>query len=367
MEKRLEDIDRNFQVKQAEPPETVFFDCRTPPFVLCGFGETPYCRLSAALYEAPQISDSIRTLMFHAAGGRVRFRTDSPYVAVRVTLGNPSAPPHMTALAAMGADLYAKPEGAAGLPLFTASFLPRLEPDGCVYSGCCRFADGWAGRREITLYLPLYSRVRSVEIGLAEGAEVLPPSPYTVPKPVCFYGSSVTQGACASRPGNTYPAILSRRLDFDFRDLGFSGSAHGEQVLARYIADMELGTLVMEYDYNVVSEEELADTHYAFYRTVRQKQPALPIVMMSAPVTAPAQGRINRRLMETSRLVIMESYGKAKRSGDAHVYFCDGEGILATRDALLDDVHPTDAGMRMIADRVEPYLRHILYRSEGRT
>ena len=104
--------------------------------------------------------------------------------------------------------------------------------------------------RQITINFPLYSAVSSLEIGLQETAVVESPTPYRVETPVVFYGSSITQGGCASRPGNCYTAVLSRRLDFDHVNLGFSGSGKAEQEMADYIAGLDMSVFVYDYDHN---------------------------------------------------------------------------------------------------------------------
>jgi hypothetical protein len=116
-------------------------------------------------------------------------------------------------------------------------------------------------KREITINFPLYSSVSALYIGLEENAVVEPSAGYKNKKPMVFYGSSITQGACASRPGNSYANIVSRTLGIDHINLGFSGNAKGEQTMADYIASLDMSVFVYDYDYNAPDPEHLQNTH----------------------------------------------------------------------------------------------------------
>ena len=103
------------------------------------------------------------------------------------------------------------------------------------------------GEKELTLYFPCYGSVRDLELGFKTGAVVKEHTPYTYTKPILFYGSSITQGCAASRPGKAYPSTLSHRFDFDFINLGFAGSCRGEEVLCEHMANLPLGAFVRVY------------------------------------------------------------------------------------------------------------------------
>jgi len=115
--------------------------------------------------------------------------------------------------------------------------------------------------RDILINFPLYNPVDEAFTGLDEDAELLPAAEYAHEKPVVFYGSSITQGACASHPGNAYCNILSRRLNTNNINLGFSGGCHGEDAMAEYLAALDMSVLVYDYDHNAESAEELQRTH----------------------------------------------------------------------------------------------------------
>ena len=118
-----------------------------------------------------------------------------------------------------------------------------------------------------------------------------------------FYGHSITQGACATRPGNAYPSILSRKYGFDFINLGFSGSAKGEDAMAEYIASLDMGAFVYDYDHNAPNAEQLLKTHEKMFKTIRKAHPSMPIVIMSTTTNEPFINEVALR-----RAVIYKTY-----------------------------------------------------------
>ena len=107
-----------------------------------------------------------------------------------------------------------------------------------------------------------------MEVGIDDDAEFLAAPAQKYEKPVCFYGSSITQGGCASKPGNSYNAMLARWLDFPQVNLGFSGNGKGEDTMAEYIASLDMSAFVYDYDYNAPTTEHYEATHDRFYRII---------------------------------------------------------------------------------------------------
>lgn len=212
--------------------------------------------------------------------------------------------------------------------------------------------------REITVNFPLYGDVKKLYIGLNQEAQVLPAEDYAVTKPVLYYGSSITQGGCASRPGNCYQHILSRRLDCDFVNLGFSGNAKGETVIAEYIADLEMSAFVYDYDHNAPNPEFLQKTHEPFFKIIREKNPNLPVLMLSRPQWVQTEDVQNRLA------VVKATYENSLAAGDKNVYLLSGRQLmeLVEDSGNVDGVHPTDSGFLSMANAIEPVLREILGR-----
>lgn len=219
------------------------------------------------------------------------------------------------------------------------------------------------GYQEVTINFPLYGGVKSVEIGFEEnsGAKIAPPTSRTYGN-ICFYGSSITQGCAASRPGNAYSNIICRMLNANNVNLGFSGSALGEQSVAEYIASRtDIAAFVMDYDYNN-TVEGLRATHYEFYETVRKAHPDIPIIMVTRPIYTPEPTSSDRE----RQAIIKNSYNKAVKNGDENVYFVNGEDFFLNEMPdiyAVDMCHPNDLGNYCMAKTIYATLKEALEKS----
>ncbi len=349
MEKKklsMADIDSNFRTEtdQAEHG-LVFRSVLDTPFSLHGvfYEDGAFHRMPHAVARA--ISPRLEALHFHTAGGRVRFVTDSTTVAVRVTYGDLGKMPHFALTGSIGLDLYA--DGA-----YHASFIPPFAITDTLES---KTKFGQKKRREITINLPLYSGVKALYIGLDENAALEAPAPYRVDVPVVYYGSSITQGGCASRPGASYESILSRRFDCDYINLGFSGNAKGEDAMAAYIASLEMSAFVLDYDHNAPDPAHLAATHGKLFRAVREAHPDIPILMCTRPKVDLTKEEVERRA------IVYKTYTDAIAKGDTNVYFLDGKALMALcgDEGTVDRCHPTDLGFFSMAHAIgEVFEKH---------
>lgn len=354
--KTIAEIDPNFKLSSDIPADTVFCDPREEPFRRYGLvpnAAGSYCRLP--LEMLPQCSEGVRHLAFHLAGACVRFSTDSEYLAVLWELGESGNMAHFTPCGQSGMELFEETDRGT---VSVKNLLPQMWPEG----GCLLHQSALAplqrGLRHYALYLPLYNSLRILTLGFAPGARIETGRVPAVEEPLVFYGSSITQGGCAAKTGSCYTTLLARRLDAAQINLGFSGNAKGEEVIARYIAGLEMSAFIFDYDHNAPNVDHLRRTHEPFFRIVRQAQPQLPIVLVSKPDFDgyPDENRERRN-------VILQTYANAVAAGDRHVYFVDGETLfgLGDRDmCAVDGCHPTSLGFLRMADRLEPVLRRAL-------
>ena len=365
---KIEDIDVNFKVNEAIDNGTVYYNCMDKPFSLHGF-YTPvetgnFIRLPQSFSTDERVNSGVRRLMFNTSGGRVRFVTDSKIVNVLVNLSTPVRfMAHMAESGISGFDMYVASPDRKTKPLYKKTFIPsEVTIDAGNYSGGYEFEDNKL--REITINFPLYNGVESLYIGLSEGCTLKEAKPYSVELPMVFYGSSVTQGGCASRPGTNYTHLLSRWLDADFINLGFSGSDHGEPALAEYIATIPMSVFIHAYGYNAPSKVHYENTYYPFYKTIRDAKPTLPIVMMSSPVCTDIKTESIAKKMTEYREIVIKAYEKAIASGDKNVYLIDGFTLLGDNEgaeATVDGTHPTDLGFYNMAKTMYPFLEKILF------
>lgn len=356
---KIEDIDQNFRAQEINNRKYHFLKIAEKPFELDGLAwfdeEKEFCRLPARVIskESP-LNDGAKGLSWCTSGAMVRFRTNSHAIAVKAELRNKNIMAHMPLSGQSGFDLYLKT--ARGLS-FHRNIRPSSEKPDFVEGA---FDENLGSEmHDCVIYLPLYNGIKTMEIGFAPGAKVHAPAPFRHPAPVLFYGSSITQGGCASRPGNAYSHFLTRWLDANMINLGFSGSGRGELVIAECIASLKLSAFVMDYDHNAPNPEHLEKTHEAFFRTIRDKQPELPIVIMTKCDFDTGNHEINSKRRE----IIKRTYSNAVKAGDKNVYFVDGENLFGKTDrdaCTVDGCHPNDIGFLRMAETVLPVLKKAL-------
>lgn len=351
-------VDKNMIVNTTiGDAEVVWYDVRQAPFSLHGFHEPQtmpfFCRLPLDVAKAT--SEEVDLLSRESAGGRVRFSTDSPYIAIRVKYLVVGRSSHLTLVSSAGFDLYTDGE-------FGSRYIKELRMSYKMEDSYEQIAylEG-SFMRSYTINFPVHSVVEKVEIGLKPGATLKEAMPYRNLNPILFYGSSIVHGTAASRPGCIYPAVISRELNMDFRNIGFSGNAKGERATAEWMATLPMSVFVSDYDYNAPTVEHLEKTHHALYETIREKNPDVPYIMITRPDYW-TRAREYDHILDR-RDVIMRSYIKARESGDKNVYFIDGMSFFATEhqyEMTMDGIHPNDAGFLKMADGIGCVIKHAL-------
>lgn len=329
--------DKNFEVKtKIDKDDIKFYSVEEEPFKVYGvFKENgKYRRIPEKL--AVQVSDGVYQLHANTAGGRVKFKTNSTYVAIHVEMDGLGKMPHFAFTGSIGFDLYVDNH-------YKKTFVPPFDiEDG--YESLVGFAD--SELRDITINFPLYSNVKNLYIGIEENAVLQEGTPYVNTKPIVFYGSSITQGGCASRPGMSYQSLLSRKFNYDFINLGFSGNGKAEDIIVDYMKKLDMSVFVSDYDYNAPTVEHLENTHEKMYKAIREANPTLPIILMSRPkFILNDEEKIRRSIIETT-------YKNAIASGDKNIYFVDGETLtsLCKDEGTVDWTHPTDFGFVSMAE-----------------
>ena len=292
----------------------------------------------------------------HSAGLCVRFLTDATTIHARWTLTSKNlALPHMPATGVSGLDLYACAGGrwhwvAVGRPTEqtnTAQLVSGLP----------------AGKHEFLLYLPLYNGVKALKIGIAETARLwkAAPRPAGTEKPLLFYGTSITQGGCASRPGMVHTAILGRRLDRPVINLGFSGNGRMEPELADLLAELHPAVYVLDCLPNMAAKE-ITERIVPFVQTLRKARPHTPIVLVEdRTYTNAAVLPALKQRNATSRAALRKEYDKLQAAGVKGLHYLRGDDLLGDDgEAAVDGSHPTDLGFVRQADALEKVLRPLL-------
>lgn len=348
-------VDPNFLIETTiERDEIRFCDVEEAPFRIHGIFKENGCFRRIPEAVAQQVSPGVCMLHTNGAGGRVRFITDSPYVAIK-TEYEPNKMSHFALTGSSGFDIY---EDIDDESRYLGTFKTPFDVENG-YESVVDFPE--QRERCVTINFPLFSTVHKLYVGLQEGSVLKVAPDYKRKKPVVFYGSSITQGGCASRPGNSYESLLSRQFGFDYINLGFSGNAKGEQAIADYIKKLDMSVFVYDYDWNAPDPEHLEKTHSQMFQTIRSAQPELPIIIMAQPTYYLSSLRKKRRD------VIENTYLEAKKQGDKNVYFLDGPKLMALvkDNGTVDGIHPTDSGFLSMAQAVGAVMETIWTKNEG--
>jgi len=311
------------------------------------------------LFRLPvRLKDTYRKPVWDLAqspsGGRIRFRTNSTALAIRLEYPQPPDMKNMHAFGQTGVDLYA--DGVyRGTAIADRDSRPGKTQDHTYYKDQPRVD------REITLYLPLYMGVKVLGIGLDADARIERAKPFAVGKPVVFYGTSITQGGCASRSGMSYQAILGRMLNVDFVNLGFSGNGLGEPELANAVAGIDAATFVMDFAQNNPTVESLAQAYAPFLETIRAKHPDTPILVIT-PIYAAHESWSRNDRLEGMRELIRRVAAQCIAAGDRHIEIVEGTDLLGpTRgDGLVDGTHPNDLGFQWMAEGLAGRIGKVL-------
>ena len=301
---------------------------------------------------ANTVNEGVAELCTHNAGGRIRFSTDSPYIALSVIIPSNYRPSHMGLCASTGFDLYRNNGNDSE---FLGIFRMPFE-----FKGGYQVVNNVSNTGEMVSYeieMPLYSHVSELHIGLKKGSKIEAGVPFFNDLPIVYYGSSITQGGCASRPGTSYQAMISHRYNLDYINLGFSGSCKAEKSMAEYLASIPMSCFVCDYDHNA-SYEHYAVSHYPLYETFRKAQPDTPYIMISRPTNA-----IDAEYVRERFEVMIQTYNKAVALGDKNVYYIDGREFykgLNFTDCTVDLTHPNDIGFHKMSEIIGNMIEKVL-------
>ncbi len=309
----------------------------------------PFDRLPAAAEHV--VRGPVFSLSHDAAGLLIHFVTDTTSLSVRWTLRRAQiAMNHFAATGVSGLDLYLKTRDGwrwAGIAR------PEKKDNEWVF-----FAKQAAISRELVLYLPLYNGVERLELGIDPKARLENGAP-DPGEPIVFYGTSVVQGGCASRPGMAYPAIVGRRLGRPTINLGFSGNGKAEPEMADLLATLNPAAFVIDTMGNLAPEE--FGRIEPFLAKLRAKHPTIPILLVENAEYPDAILVAERGAAFTAANRALEDVYTRRAATDPNLHRIQAKDLLGTdHEATVDGSHPTDLGFMRMADAISPVLHEII-------
>ncbi|MFT5468893.1 MAG: phenylpyruvate tautomerase PptA (4-oxalocrotonate tautomerase family) [Verrucomicrobiales bacterium] len=301
-----------------------------------------------------KVRDAVWNLSRHSSGMAVRFNSSATTIHVRYTLlsGN-LAMPHMPATGVSGVDLYAI-DSDGDWRWVNVTRPAAKEVNTKIASGLD------AGDREFLAYFPLYNGVDKIEFGVAKGSKFEPVAPRT-DQQLLFYGTSITHGACASRPGMCHPAILGRKLGMPVLNLGFSGNGRMEMEVAEFLAEENPAVYILDCLPNITADVVAKNTE-PVVKHLRKARPETPIVLVEDRTYDYAW--IKKSLRErhsTSRAALRKAYENLLAGGMKKLFYIEGADLLGKDgDGTTDGSHPNDLGFLRQAEAMLPVLKQAL-------
>lgn len=288
----------------------------------------------------------------NSAGLAVRFRSNSTRIAAKWEVLLNRSMNHMTPTGIKGLDLYCLQNGkwvfaGSGRPqgkVNTATIVKNMLPV----------------EREYLLYLSLYDGVTSLAIGVDSLSELSQPA-VNLPlreKPVVFYGTSILQGGCASRPGMAHTNILERRLNRECINLGFSGNALLDLEIAHVAAGVDAAMFVLDFVPNA-TVEQMKERAGKFYSIIRSKHPDTPVLFVEDPIFthSPFDTAIAKEVKDKNA-TLNAFFQSLKQRGEKNIYLLSSRDIIGRDgEATVDGVHFTDLGFMRYADVLYPIIK----------
>ena len=305
-----------------------------------------------------KVPDPVWGLSRHSAGMNVRFVTDSPTIAIRWSVLNAGlAMPHMPATGVSGVDLYVKDQGRWG---WLGIGIPNKKDDNEAV-----IAEKLpSGQHEYRLYLPLYNGTEKLEIGVKPGSVLAKAPAYAVghEKPMLFWGSSILQGGCASRPGMAYTSIIGRRMERPVLNFGFSGNGRMDPPVVDLIAKLDVSIYVIDCCPNM-SAAEITERTEPLVKTLRAAHPDTPIVLVeNVPYEKGWFLPDSKDAYAKKNVALRAAYDRLIAAGVKDLSYIPCTDLFGhDQEATVDGVHPNDLGFLRMADAIEPYLRKVLH------
>lgn len=315
--------------------------------------EGTYQRFAAGLLE--ELPERVQELSFNTAGFYIDFHTNSSTIALKWEVDQYRNLMNMTQIAVNGFDLYGMRGGKW-------QFIAVARPGGSRESEATVISNMDGNFTNYRLYFPLYTGVDSLQIGIDAEAEIkATDNARTADTRVLIYGSSITQGASASRPGMVFSSILSRMLDMEFLNFGFSGSGKMELEVAQVLSGIESDLIILDCVPNP-SPQQINARAVPFIKLLRTAQPGTPILMVESVFRENAHWdeKLREQVLGQNK-AFWEAYLDLKKEGMQNLFYVRQNGHIGNdHEGTIDGVHFSDLGHSRMAQKLAPLITEIL-------
>ena len=335
-------------------------DCDSVP-ALCGrafnteIGKN-YHRLPKRF--SSQVRADVWNLSCQSAGLSLRFYTNATQISVKYKVKGGYSMPHMPATGVSGVDLYTidcngKTAWCEGKWSFGDTI--RYEFKELSYHNLHNKGN------EFRLYLPLYNEVTSMYIGIPAGNEFHFISE-TGERPVVVYGTSIAQGACASRPGMAWTNYMQRITDTPVVNLGFSGNGQLEEPLFKALSEISAQLYIIDCMPNMTGERTalIQERIKAGVKMLREHNNTPILLIEHDGYMGGEASNARKKEYEKTNQELRSVYEQLCNDGITNLHYLTQKELGLNSDSQVDGVHASDWGMAMYAKSIGKKVNHIL-------
>tara|TARA_A100001015_G_C15020414_1_gene727701 strand:- start:1604 stop:2593 length:990 start_codon:yes stop_codon:yes gene_type:complete len=212
-------------------------------------------------------------------------------------------------------------------------------------------------RKILCIYLPLYDTVTKLNIGIDDSSNLT--FLKNKNKPIVFYGTSITQGGCASRPGMAHTNILSRKTNDPIINLGFSGNGHLEESIGRILREINARCFVIDCLPNV-NTSQIKSNVIPLVKSIRniEKGYQCPIIFLEQPIIHDQY--IDEDVVYKNR-ILLQQIKECDKLGLRDIHLIDQNGSLGSdNETTVDGIHYNDIGFLRYANHIYKSLKKII-------
>lgn len=342
--------------QDESPVEYKYVDATKLTVVGKVFNDTPepFHRLDTEKFQG--FNDKEKKLMTYASGIAIAFKSDSPSISFIPTYGEIKLSPATAVVSSRGFDLYIKDTegryGPAGNWVFAESHGGRPDRPATI-KDCLD-----TSMKEFLLYLPTYSEVKALKIGVEKGYKIAKTdNPFR--HRIAIFGSSFTHGASTSRSGMTYPSQLSRMTGLQILNLGCSGNCKLQPHFAEALAAADVDAIIFDAFSNP-SPNQVKELLFPFIETIQKSHPDIPLIFQQTIYRETRNFNDEKDGAEARKMEMAEKMVKAAMEKYKNVYFVVPNAASAAHDTSVDGTHPGDYGYWIWAESVRDQIVEIL-------
>jgi len=295
-----------------------------------------------------------------SSGISIRFKTNSPAISVKWELSNFTEHSNISRISASGLDLYCLVDNKWQ---YVSSGIPTNYKNKQLIVSAMDTTT-----KEFMLNLPLYAGVKNLEIGIKQGFKILKSSnDFRIKKPIVFYGTSITQGGSASRPGLAYPSIISRDLNIETINLGFRGNGKFEHSVGLALCEIDAAMYVIDCVPNS-TPALIKQNAFKLIKQIRNCKPNTPILLVESIIREYSYFQKTDKTIfgglkyiQYQNKELKNAYNKSMEEGIPHVFYLSSDGLIGyDHEGTIDGTHLNDLGMKRIAKKMENKINEIL-------